>query len=173
MRRGKIILVLMLVLATWRSYAQSEAEESSLKAAFLFNFTHFIEWDDDVFPNEFVIGVVGNSLIEEPLEEIAKTRKVNNKKIVIKYFKSAADVEKCNILFLSKNSKTPLTEFLEKPELKKTLIVGEKEEYASMGAGINFVIVDKKLKFEINKKSLDGAGLKVSSQLLKLAIIIN
>lgn len=173
MRRRKNILVFMFVLIARISYAQTEAEESSLKAAFLYNFTHFIEWDDDIFPNEFLIGVVGNSLIDEPLEEIAKTRKVNNKKIVVKYYKSATDVEKCNILFISKNCKTPLSEFLEKPELKKTLIVGEKEEFAQNGGGINFVIVDKKLKFEVNKKSLDDAGLKISSQLLKLAIIIN
>lgn len=173
MQRMKCTLVFMFVLLTGVSYAQSEAEESSLKAAFIYNFTHFIEWDDDVFPNEFIIGVAGNSLIDEPLEEIAKTRKVNNKKIIIKYFQSVEDVEKCNILFISKNCKKPLAEFLEKPELKKTLIIGEREEYASMGAGINFVITDKKLKFEINKKSLDDAGLKVSAQLLKLAIIIN
>lgn len=173
MRSRKIILVFMFALIAMTSYAQTEAEESSLKAAFLFNFTHFIEWDDDIFPNEFLIGVVGNSLIDDPLEEIAKTRKVNNKKILIRYYKSAEDVEKCNILFISKSCRIPLSEFLEKPELKKTLIVGEKEEFAQNGAGINFVIVDKKLKFEVNKKSLDEAGLKISAQLLKLAIIIN
>lgn len=173
MLRRRIILICMFVLTVGKSYAQSEAEESSLKAAFLYNFTHFIEWDDNVFPDEFVIGVVGNSLIDEPLEEIAKTRKVNSKKIVIRYYKTSAEVEKCNILFISKNCKASLSEFLTKPELKKTLIIGEKEEFAQNGAGINFVIVDKKLKFEVNKKSLDEAGLKVSAQLLKLAIIIN
>jgi hypothetical protein len=172
-RRRKFILMVLVVFATGMSYAQTEAEESSLKAAFIYNFTHFIEWDDDVFTDNFIIGVVGNSLIDEPLEEIARTRKVGNKNITIRYYKSPEDIEKCNILFISKNNKAPLSEFLTKPELKKTLIIGEKEDYALKGAGINFVILDKKLKFEVNKRSLDDAGLKVSAQLLKLAIIIN
>ena len=173
MGKRKIIFLLLLMHSATAAFSQTEAEESNLKAAFIYNFTHFIDWDDDVFPNEFMIGVVGNSLIDGPLEEIARTRTVNNKKIIIKYFKSLSEVEKCNILFISKNLKTPLSEFLSKPELKKTLIVSEKETYALKGAGINFVIIDKKLKFEINTKSINDAGLKVSAQLLKLAIIVN
>ena len=35
------------------------------------------------------------------------------------------------------------------------------------------IIVKDKLKFEANLKAIDAAGLRTSSQLLKLAIIIN
>ncbi|HET6228341.1 MAG TPA: YfiR family protein [Bacteroidia bacterium] len=173
--RKKIIIILLLTLLTPIVYAQpqTEAEELNLKAAFIYNFTRFIEWDDDIFPNEFVIGIIGNSNIDEPLEEIAQSHKAGNKKIKIKRFYSLDEIEKCNILFISKNVKISLDDVLLKPDLKKTLIIGEKESYAQLGAGINFVIIDKKLKFEVNKKSLNEAGLKVSSQLLKLAIIVN
>ena len=34
---------------------------------------------------------------------------------------------------------------------------------------INFVWVDKKVRFEINKRSAQEAGLSISSHLLKLA----
>lgn len=173
MQGRKAIFLFLLTMIVSVAFAQTEAEESNLKAAFIYNFTRFIEWDDDIFPNEFVIGIVGTSLIDEPLEEISKTKMVNNKKIIIKYFNTIAEVEKCNILFVSRALKTPLSEFLDKPELKRTLIVSEKETYAQKGAGINFVIIDNKLKFEINTRSINDAGLKVSAQLLKLAIIVN
>ncbi len=172
MLRRKVIYLLLVILFASSGFTQREAEESNLKAAYIYNFTRFIEWDDDVFPNEFKIGVIGNSQINKPLEEIARVHTINNKKIKIQYFKTATEIEKCNILFISKDVKTPLTEFLMNGALKKTLIISEKDTYGLKGACINFVIVDNKLKFEINTKSIHDAGLKISAQLLKLAIII-
>lgn len=175
MFKRKIGITFLLAFLTAIGYGQSrtEAEELNLKAAFIYNFTRFIEWDDDVFPNEFTIGILGNSMIEDPLQEIARSHKATNKEIKIKRFNSINEIEKCNILFISKSFKAPLTDLLTKTDLKKTLIIGEKTDYAKLGACINFVIVDKKLKFEVNKKALTDAGLKVSSQLLKLAIIVD
>ena len=173
--RKKISIVFLLTLLTAIIYGQpqTEAEELNLKAAFIYNFTRFIEWDDDVFPNEFVIGIVGNSMIDEPLEEIAQSHKAGSKQIKIRRYSSVNEIEKCNILFISKNVKVSLPEILAKNDLKKTLIISEKANYAQQGAVINFVILDKKLKFEVNKKAMADAGLKVSSQLLKLAIIVD
>jgi hypothetical protein len=65
-----------------------------------------------------------------------------------------------------------LEDILEKTSGKGTLIISEKNGYAVQGAGINFVIIKQKLKFEANVKALNAAGLTASSQLLKLAIII-
>lgn len=175
--RKKISIVFLFTLVTAIVYGQSqpqtEAEELNLKAAFIYNFTRFIEWDDDIFPTDFVIGIVGNSMIDEPLEEIAQSHKAGNKQIKIKRYNSLDEIEKCNILFISKNLKISLIDILAKKDLKKTLIISEKVNYAQQGTGINFVIVDKKLKFEVNKKAIADAGLKVSSQLLKLAIIVD
>lgn len=173
MLRRKVIFLLLFLSTSGIVFAQTEAEESNLKAAFIYNFTHFIEWDDDVFPNEFVIGVVGRSLMDKPLEEIAKTRTVNDKKIVIKYFNTPEEIKKCNILFISKKTKIPLVEFLKIPALKKSLIISERDDYALKGAGINFVVKDNKLKFEVNTNAINNSGLKMSAQLLKLAIIVN
>ncbi len=166
-------LLLMFLLMAGLCYGQTEAEESNLKAAFIYNFTRFVEWDPSSISTDFVIGVIGNSSIDGPLEEISKTRMVNSKKIIIKHFEKPEDVDKCNILFIPKNVKIQLSDFLTKTEGKSILIISEKQGYASKGAGINFVIIDNKLKFEANTKAINTAGLKVSAQLLKLAIIVN
>jgi hypothetical protein len=173
MRQKRCISLLMLLLAAVICYGQTEAEESNLKAAFIYNFTRFVEWEPSEIATEFIIGVVGTSGVDGALEEISKTRTVNSKKIVIKHFEKLEDVDKCNVLFIPKNVKIPLHEFLVKTENKGVLVVSEKQGYASKGASINFVIVDKKLKFEANTKAISSAGLKVSAQLLKLAIIVN
>jgi hypothetical protein len=174
MQKKRFIFLLMLLFMGVVCRGQTEAEESNLKAAFIYNFTRFVEWEPTEVPNEFfIIGVFGTSSIDNPLEEISKTRTVNSKKIIIKHFEKIEDIDKCNILFIPKNVKTPLEELLKKTENKNVLVISEKQGYASKGASINFVIIDNKLKFEANVKAINSAGLKVSAQLLKLAIIVN
>jgi hypothetical protein len=56
---------------------------------------------------------------------------------------------------------------------KGTLTVSDEPGLAKQGTAFNFVLVHDKLKFEANLKALYLSGLKVSSQLLKLAIIID
>jgi hypothetical protein len=173
MRIKKTVLFFIFLLMAKGISAQTEAEESNLKAAFIYNFTRFIEWDSASVANEFIIGIVGPSAISKPLEEIAKARLVNNKKITIKYFTQKEEASACNLLFISKNAKVDLEDILTIVKGKNILVVGEKETYAKRGTAFNFVLVDDKLKFEANTKAIVGAGLRASAQLLKLAIIVN
>lgn len=151
----------------------SDAEEYKLKAAFIYNFTMYLEWQPPYIENEFIIGVVETSPINKYLEEIAKTEKVNGKKINLKKFNNLDDIRFCHVLFIPKDCNFSLEEIIVQPELKRTLTISEKEEYAKKGAAINFVEKDHKLKFEVNINTLESAGIKASAQLLKLAIVIN
>jgi YfiR/HmsC-like len=56
---------------------------------------------------------------------------------------------------------------------KGTLTISEQPGFAGMGTAFNFVPDHDKLKFEANVNSINEAGLKASSKLLKLAIIVN
>ncbi len=151
---------------------QSDNKEYNLKAAFIYNFTRFIEWDTLNNHNEFVIGVINSSPITKAFEDIARTKTVNNKKIIIRHFYTAEEISYCNILFISENSKISLREILNQTKSKNTLTISEQEGYAKQGTAINFIIVDSKLKFEANTKAIISAGLTASSQLLKLAVIV-
>jgi len=76
------------------------------------------------------------------------------------------------MLFIPRSAPFDLTEILDKVD-KGTLTVSEEGGAAKLGTAINFVIINDKLKFEINKRSIYLAGLKASSQLLKLAEIVD
>lgn len=151
---------------------QTVNKESNVKAAFVYNFTAYIDWDGYQNGNEFIIGVIGDSPITESLSQIANSKKVNGKKISIRKFKSPDEINHCHILFISSDTAFPLNEILGKAAVKGTLIISEKQGFASQGAAINFVVVNNNLKFEVNTKSITSSGLKASSQLLKLAILV-
>ena len=152
--------------------AQTQEQEANLKAVFIYNFTRYIDWDTSSVENEFVIGVIGSSPVTEALAEIAKTKTVKNKRIVIRHFDKPEEITSCAILFISANSPYPLSSVLSRIN-KGTLTISEEAGYGEKGTAFNFVVVNDKLKFEANVKSINAAGLKASSQLLKLAIIVN
>ena len=166
-----LFIILLLNLYSSFAWCQSKEEEYNLKAAFVYNFTKYINWPPTI-EDEFIIGIVGQSPIEVPLQEIAKTKIVDDKKIIIKTFNKAEDISFCNILYISKNSSIPLYSILTKTGYG-TLTISEEEGYARQGTAFNFVLVKDKLKFESNVRALNSARLKASSQLLKLAIIVD
>jgi hypothetical protein len=172
MQKKPLYIILFLLTTGFTLKPQSVADEYNLKAAFLYNFTRYIEWTPETNTQEFVIGVVGTSAIYDPLEDIANSKTVNGKRIVIRVFTNPEDITFCHILFVSRSANFPLIDIMEKARVKGTLIVTEKNGLAAQGAAINFIIVENKLKFEANTKSIKKADLKVSSQLLKLAILI-
>jgi uncharacterized protein DUF4154 len=151
---------------------QEEPEEYDIKAAFIYKFTNYIDWDSHLQGSEFVIGIIGNSPISNHLTEIAQTKTIKDKKIVIHQFSKADEISVCQILFISRKTSASIDDILSKVANQGTLTISEKPGYAKKGADINFIEVDDKLRFEINTKGINAAGLKASSQLLKLAIII-
>jgi YfiR/HmsC-like len=152
--------------------AQTEEQEANLKAVFLYNFTKYIEWETGNNTNEFIIGIIGSSAVTESLFEIARTNTAKNKKIVVRIFRRPEEIGNCQVLFIAEKTPFSLPAILERSG-KGILTVSEKAGFARQGTAFNFVIVNDKLKFEANLKAIYSADLKASSQLLKLAIIVD
>ena len=70
--------------------AQSEPSEPSeyqVKAAFLFNFTKFVEWPDGSFDDPqapIVVGIIGDDPFGDDLERIIAGQKVQGRGLVIR-----------------------------------------------------------------------------------------
>jgi len=55
---------------------------------------------------------------------------------------------------------------------KSILTITDSFNLGKKGSCINLKVIDDKLKFEINQNSMNGASLKVASQLTNMAIMI-
>jgi len=163
-------LFIFLLLLPPAVFGQSR-QEADLKAAFIFNFTRYIEWDSTTFDRDFVIGVIGTSPIMKPLGDIARTNTVKGKRIIVRYFNKPDDIVSCQILFIPRKLPYSLPSILERTG-RGTLTVSEEPGYAKQGTSLNFIVVNDKLKFEANLRSIYLSGLRAGSQLLKLAIIV-
>jgi hypothetical protein len=173
-KTGCLLLFLFLLLGSSFDLIQSEVEEYEAKAAFMYNFTKFVEWDNSLNnTSTFNIGILGDSPIVGPLNELAANKKINNKKINILKYHDASDIKTCHMLFIPENtSPENIKKFLQAPSVKNALIISEQKGDLDLGSAINFLIVNNKIKFEVNLNSLNRSNIKASSQLLKLALNI-
>jgi len=167
---NRFFFLVFMSLSAMRITAQPAQQEANLKAAFIFNFTKYIEWNTNV-QDIFVIGVLGKSPIVEPLNEIARTNTIKNKTIVVRVLNRPEEVASCNILFIPRGCPFPLQPILDHAGTG-VLTISEQPGMARHGTAFNFIIRNNQLKFEANLKAISSAGLKAGSQLLKLAIIV-
>ena len=165
--------IVFIANSSFYTPAQTDSQEYILKAAFVSRFADYIEWANENETNNFTIGILGESSIAAPLNDIAKDKKIKNKSILIKSCKNLDDINSCQIIFVSKNYDTPIETIVSKLGNNPILLITEQKDACEKGAHINFLITDNKLKFEINLKAALKAGFKISSQLLQHAILIN
>jgi hypothetical protein len=76
------------------------------------------------------------------------------------------------IVFVSSAERSNMAAILKALDRPGILTVGDTEGFAMRGGAINFTVQARKVRFEINPAVTEQAGLKVSSQLLKLATLV-
>jgi hypothetical protein len=168
----KFLLVIVAAFLTGTLSAQNAQQEANLKAAFIYNFTKYIDWGSYNPDSLFIIGVAGDSPIIQSLNSIAAADRINNKRVIVKTVNTGADIADCDLIFISSKCRMPLNNILSKIR-PGVLTISEQPGFAEAGTAFNFVVVNNRLKFEANLKAISAAGLKAGSQLLKLAIIVD
>jgi hypothetical protein len=151
----------------------SQPTEYQIKAAFIFNFAKFVEWPATAFPkasSPMLVGVLGENPFHDALEKTIKNKTVDEHPVVIMQYHSAADATNCHILFISSSEKARLPQILRQLKGSSVLTVSEIPGFTETGGMINFVLEGTKIRFQINNDAANGAGLKISSKLLKLSV---
>ncbi len=147
---------------------------SQLKADYLYNFAKFIYWPEDTFANAhspFIIGVLGENSLNAALTPLTG-RKVRNRSIEILHFKNVQDIQSCQLLYISPSTANDLQETLKSLSSKRTITIGDDNNFATLGGAIQFVTSRERLDFIVNLKVIKEEGIKIDSQLLSLAIEI-
>jgi hypothetical protein len=167
------MLAIWLLSAT--AFAQSRPpSEYQIKAVFLYEFGRFVEWPS--FPQSpeqsFTICVLGADPFGVVLDNAVRNRTVNGHRVETKRLLGIRDSDTCHILFVSPSEERRVPDIVAALAGKSILTVGEGPEFTHRGGMIAFTVQDKRVRFAVNMGAAEGADLKVSSQLLKLATVI-
>lgn len=157
-----------------KAVAQNDfkANEYDLMALFVQNFANYITWPNKLNSKEFNIIVYKNNQILGPLTKISGVKKIKDKDINVVNVTSIDDIKNCHILIVGSMKKSELKEIAENPDYNEMLIISNQSGYTKNGSHINFVLKDNQIRFEINRTKIAERELKISSQLLKLAILV-
>jgi len=138
----------------------------------MYNFTKYLEWPVDKQKGDFVIGVYGNSDIIQELKIIAEKKKVGLQSIIIKEMNSSSNLSICNILYIPENQSSNIATIATNCSGKGIVLITDKQGMAKTTFGLNYVKVDGKQSFEINKSNLENCGIKINSALLSLGVVV-
>jgi len=172
------ILLAAMVLAPWLALpAQARpraAPEYAVKAAFLYNFAKYVTWPPEVFANDQApirLGILGDAPFGNALR-VLTGKLVHGRRIEVRRCRSLKELERCQVVFVSLSTPWLLREVLAEVRSRPILTVGEVPAFAREGGIINFVLVDGKVRFEINPTAARRAGIRIHSQLLRIARIV-
>jgi hypothetical protein len=146
--------------------------EYQVKAAFLYNIAKFVQWSGMEADEFLTLGILGEDPFSGTLDGL-EGKVVQGKKLLIQRFRSYRELRKIHMLFISPKEKENLSQILQAVKGSEVLLVGDTEGFAQKGVCINFYLEQQKVRFEINVDAARRAGLKISSNLLKLAKIVH
>ena len=166
---------LLALVAGAASSAAAVSPEYQVKAVFLFNFAHFVEWPPQSFEDTagpFVIGVLGMDPFGSALEGAVRGETIDGRGFAVVRYRSVAEVQRCQILFISRSEAPRIEEISATLAARSILTVSDSEGSAQRGAMIRFVSESNRIRLRIDAGAAKAAGLLISSKLLRPAELV-
>jgi hypothetical protein len=168
-----VVLLVSLLLIGLVGRAQSPPSEYQIKAAFIYNFARFVEWPTQSYgapDSPMIVGLLGENDFGDNLAQIINGKVIKGHPLQFKEFKSLAEATNCQVLFISKSEQNDFPKIITQLQGNNILTVSDGDNFIGAGGMIDLVIVDQKIRFQINDEAAKKAGLTISSKLLSLSI---
>lgn len=165
-------LLLQSAVGAARAADDEAPGEYQVKAAFLYNFARYVTWPDSVLrrtSSPFVFGVLGDDPFGYRLDEALEGKTVAERPAVVRRYARIDAAAGAGVLFVSSSERKNLPQILAALGNAPVLVVGEGEDFVQHGGMIGLYAEGRKIRFDINLPAVERAGIKPSSQLLKLA----
>jgi hypothetical protein len=177
--RGALIFcsVVLLCAAGLAGPAAGAAEDPSsleqrVKAAFLYQFASYVEWPGQAFAQSsspVTIAVMSAETLAGELKQLVTGRSVGGRPIAVRLVGPGDSLAGVHILFIGSAESGRLAQIAQAPKPRPMLTVTESDGALSQGSMINFVIVDRRVRFVVALDSAEKNGLRLSSRLLAVA----
>ena len=178
-RAGQCLFALLLSVA-WAPTLDAQgmhytASETNVKSAFLYKFTHFAEWPPEAMGRRggpIAMCVMGRDELAEVLEHAVEGRKARDRPLVVRRVDDSDAAAGCHLLFIGWSDAKRIDRILGALASQPILTVGDVQGFARRGGMINLGLEGNRMRFEINRGAAERAGIHLSSQLLKLAHLV-
>ncbi len=169
---GRIaVLILCLdVCLPMRIARAQQYSQDAVKAAFLYRFAGYVEWPQHTPPDTpFTIAVLGDAGVASELQKMLPGRRIKNRPARVARIRTIEDLGDAQILYVGTARAAAAHTIIAAIATHPVLIVTDEEGGLDAGSTVNFLLVDRRVRFEISLAAAERADLRISSELLSVA----
>lgn len=159
----------LMVSASWVD-ADTVGPESRRKASFIVNFISFTEWPQ-ASGGSLALCIYGDDPFGDEIDAIAG-RLIGGRRITLQREAAGQSLKGCDVAFLAGSTIADWPRLLAELRGSPVLTVADSPGALDRGVVLNMITKQNKLTFEASLPSARRHGLKLSSQLLRLAAAV-
>lgn len=165
-----LVAAVTLVLPACPAMA-ADLAEYQVKAAFIYNFTRYVEWPPEAMnskDNAFTVCIIGQDPFGAAFSSV-EGRAVGGRPLRVRREVRLEDSVHCQVAFIADSEERRLQPMLKVLSSAPVLTISDIEGFAEAGGAIGLFVAENRLQFDANFATLQRANLKASSQALRLA----
>jgi len=169
-KAGLLTLMLLAAPAQGRAAANEGSLEYTVKAAYLYKFTPFVEWPPAAFANAtspFTVCVLGADPFGASLDQVLAGHQVGEHAVRVRRLQASDQPNECQILYAA-GSRAQAMAAVNKVKGEPVLTVTEQSLGVS-GAVVQFYVKDGHVRFTLDPAAATANGMTISAKLLALA----
>ena len=166
-----LALALQLALVP-QGHAGGPSLEYAVKAAYLYKFAPFVAWPASAFTSPsspFNLCVAGDDPFGAALDQAVNGQQVDGHPAVVHRLGRVESGSGCHILFVGGSHAQSVADILKGVRGEPVLTVADRGP-ASVGAVIQFVVKDNRVRFDIDPSAAAANHVAISSKLMNLSL---
>ncbi len=172
--RSALLALIGLGCAMWAATTAAQQTEpyaeDAVKAVFLYRFTSFVEWPPEApAPAQFEIAVMNADGVADSLRRLLPDHPIKGRPARVRQIQRIRDLGDARILYVGSDRMADLAAIVAATAKQPLLLVTDSERGLEHGSTINFIVVDRRVRFEVSLPAAGRAGLKISAELLSVA----
>jgi len=169
------VALLSYCLLTMTAWGQEGQLELAVKATYLVKFAAFVEWPASAF--ESASGPLNLCIVGAPLagvaDQVAAGQTVGQHPLAVRHIAAATHGLGCHIIFTAGAPQQSVEAAIDAVRGEPVLTVTDLPQTAPRRGIINFVLQSNHVRFDIDDREATRDGLRISSQLLALAVNVS
>jgi hypothetical protein len=145
----------------------SKTVEYDTKALYIYNIPNYVFWPGTVKTDKFLIGIMGDSKLNAALASYMYGKNIHRMPAVVEPY-TPAPGKFYHMIFVADSKQKEFSKIKKDLEKQPVLLIVENQSLEKAGGHIYVYAEGDKVKFRVNKKQIEKAGLNVSEQLVKL-----
>jgi len=158
-------------IAPSQAAASADALEYAVKANYLYKFAPFVEWPSGAFvsaTSPFSVCLLGADPFGHTLDEVVRGQRVDGRPVVVRRVRVAGAAGDCHVLYLGRQRPQSADESLKAVRGAPVLTVTD-DGQGVHGGIVHFVLVNGRVRFNLDAEHAQASGLVLSSKLRALA----